>query len=326
MTNKNIGIIGVGGVGGYFGAKLCQLLQPDSDLHISFIARGEHLEAIQSSGLLLSSETDGDIISHPSQATDDLRQLPRLDVCLVCVKEFDLSATLARLEAVVGEETVVLPLLNGVDVYSRVRTVLKKCVVLPACVYVGTHIERPGKVVQKGGACRILFGPDPLHPRFVPGEIVELFQAAGIKSEWTPEIQAEIWKKFVFICAFGLVSAAHDKTLGEILGDAILSQEIRAIMKETVSLATASAVSLPTDMVEIAFSKARSFPFEAKTSFQRDFERMDKRDERDLFAGTVMRMGDALGVEVPTTRMLADILASRKPMACPISGTPGAIS
>jgi 2-dehydropantoate 2-reductase len=313
MTIQNIGIIGVGGVGGYFGGKLCELLKPGGGFHISFVARGEHLEAIQNSGLLLSSEADGDVVCRPSLATDDFGRLPPLDLCLVCVKEFDLPSALSKLEPAIGEDTIVLPLLNGVDVYSRVRTVLKKCLVLPACVYVGTHVERPGKVSQKGGACRILFGPDPLHPGFVPSEIVELFQAAGIKSEWTPEIQAEIWKKFIFICAFGLVSAAHDKTLGEILSDAALSQEVRAIMLEVVALAAASGVSLPADMVEVAFSKARGFPFAAKTSFQRDFERMERSDERDLFAGTVIRMGDALGIDVPETRSTSSILDKRKP-------------
>ena len=313
MAIRNIAIIGVGGVGGYFGGKLCRLLGADDGLHISFVARGEHLLEIQRSGLLLSSEVDGDMICRPTQATDDFRQLPPLDLCLVCVKQFDLPAALSKLEPAISVKTVVIPLLNGVDVYSRVRTVLKKGVVLPACVYVGTHVERPGKVFQKGGACRILFGPDPLHAGVVPGEVIELFRLADIKSEWTLDVQAEIWKKFIFICAFGLVCAAHDKRLGEVISDATLSRETRSIMREVVSVASASGVSLPEDIVEIAFSKASGFPFEAKTSFQRDFERVEKPDERDLFAGTMMRMGDAHGVDVPSTRTLADILSRRKP-------------
>src|SRR5438067_2370325 len=114
---------------------------------------------MQDFGLLLSSESDGDLVCKPSLATDDFRRLPPLDLCLLCVKEFDLPSTLSSLEPRIHAESIVLPLLNGVDVYSRVRGVIKKGVAFPACVYVGTHIERPGKVCQKGGACKILFGP-----------------------------------------------------------------------------------------------------------------------------------------------------------------------
>jgi len=313
MNIKSIGIIGVGGVGGYFGGKLCHVQKNGSGFSITFVARGEHLRAIQESGLLLSSEDDGDLLCKPSLATEDFRRLPRLDLCLICVKEFDLPAILPRLEPLTNDETIVLPLLNGVDVYSRVRNVIKKGIVLPACVYVGTHIERPGKVFQKGGACKILFGPDPLRRNFVPDEVIKLFDQAGIKSEWTLNIQAEIWKKFIFICAYGLVSAAYSKALGEILEDDLLRSHAQMIMMEAVSLAKGSGVSLPEDIAEASLLKARSFPFEAKTSFQRDFERLDKNDERDLFAGSMIRMADKLGIDVPRTRVISTMLAKRKP-------------
>ena len=205
-------------------------------------------------------------------------------------------------------------LLNGVDIYSRVRNVIRRGVVLSACVYVGTHIERPGKVFQRGGACKILFGPDPLRPDFTPKGMTKLFEGAEIKSEWTLEIRAEIWKKFIFICAYGLVSAAYDKTIGEILKDGVLATETRTIMLEAVTLAKASGVALSTEIVEASLLKARSFPFEAKTSFQRDFERADKNDERDLFAGSMIRMGRELKIDVPQTRAVATILAARKPV------------
>lgn len=314
MNIKNIGIIGVGGVGGYFGAKLCCQQEIGCGLSISFVARGEHLRAIQESGLLLTSEEDGDFLCKPSLATEDFQCLPRLDLCLICVKEFDLPAVLTALESTIGDETILLPLLNGVDVYSRVRNVIKKGIVLPACVYVGTHIERPGKVVQKGGSCRILFGPDPLRPDFAPQEIIGLFDRAGIKSEWTLNIQVEIWKKFIFICAYGLVTAAHDKTLGEVLEDDLLRREVQLIMMEAISLAKGSGVSMPNDIVEASLLKARSFPFGAKTSFQRDFERLDKKDERNLFAGTLIRMAGELGIEVPRTIAVSAVLSKRKPV------------
>ncbi len=316
MSIKNIGIIGVGGVGGYFGGKLCRLQTDDSGIRVSFVARGEHLRVIQESGLLLASEGDGEQVCRPALATNDFRELPPLDLCLICVKEFDLSAALTALAPLVGENTMLLPLLNGVDVHSRVRSVIQnpKAVVLPACVYVGTHIERPGMVRQKGGSCRILFGLDPQRSDYDPQELISLFDQAGIKSEWTSDIQVEIWRKFIFICAYGLVSAACGKTLGEIVRDPGLLAEVRGIMTEASALARASGVRLPDDIVEKSLLKARDFPSTAKTSFQRDFERPDRLDERDLFGGAMLRLAERLSIEVPATRAVFAELIKRKPV------------
>lgn len=313
MSIQNIGIVGVGGVGGYFGGKLCGLLKNGAALRVLFVARGAHLRAIQQSGLLLSSETEPELVCKPTLATDDFGQLPQLNLCLLCVKEFDLPAVLQRLAPLCSDETILLPLLNGVDVYQRVRRIIKNGIVLPACVYVGTHIERPGKVVQKGGACKILFGPDPQRPEFAADDVVKIFDQARIKSEWTTNIQAEIWQKFIFICAFGLVSAAYDKTLGEILEDDPLRSEAQSIMLEVASLARLSGVTLPNDIAEVSLAKAGGFPYAAKTSFQRDFERSDKKDERDLFAGTMIRMADEMGITLPRIRAVSEMLETRKP-------------
>lgn len=307
---QNIAVVGVGGVGGYFGSKLCCLQQGGH--HVTFIARGEHLRAIQQSGLRVTTDGHADTICRPSLVTDDFGQLSPLDLCLVCVKEFDLSNVLANLLPVVTERTTILPLLNGVDIYSRVRSQIRRGVVLPACVYVGTHIQQPGTVYQKGGACKILCGPDPQQPDYIPHELLALLKRADVRAEWTPDIQVEIWKKFIFICAFGLATSAYDKTLGEILQDQTLLAETRAIMEEIKSVARACKIVLPDDIADESLRKARDFPFEAKTSFQRDFERTDKHDERDLFVGSTMRMAQQYGVDVPRVSAIAEILCRRK--------------
>jgi 2-dehydropantoate 2-reductase len=308
----NIAVIGVGGVGGYFGGKLCKLLQETTGCTISFLARGEHLRAIQQDGLVVHSD-DGDIVCRPSLATSDFHELPPPDLCLLCVKEFDLFPVLSRLCPLIRENTVILPLLNGVDIPTRIRRVIPNGILLPACVYVGTHVERPGVILQKGGACKILFGPDPLHPTFSVDEILSLFGRASIKCEWTPDIQVEIWKKFIFICAFGLVTAAFDKTVGQVLDNDTLRTEVQAIVNEAIELAGASGVRLPSGTAEAALLKARSFPREAKTSFQRDFEQSDRKDERDLFAGAMLRLAREFRVQIPATQRVASILEKRKP-------------
>ena len=315
---KNIAVIGVGGVGGYFGGKLCRV-QESAGVQVSFLARGEHLRAIQSSGLLLNTESEGEYVCRPALATDNLRVLPSPDLCLLCVKEFDLAAILQRLKPMVRHETIILPLLNGMDVYARVRKVITTGVVLPACVYVGTHIERAGKVSQKGGACKILFGPDPLRQDFDPKEIMRLFRDAAIKCEWTSRVEEEVWTKFIFICGYGTVTAAYNKTVGEVFADDVLRGEVLEVMREAVAVASAAGVRLTEGIAEASLEKARNFPFETKTSFQRDFERLDRADERNLFAGALIERARELRVEVPKTQELFARLNERKPIVPMVS-------
>jgi len=311
---RNIAIVGAGGVGGYFGGKLCQLLGEDSNLNMTLIARGAHLAAIREKGLILNTEKEGQLLCHPTTTTDSLESLESVDLFLLCVKEFDLADVLERMKGSMRDDSVILPLLNGVDVYSRIRQRISNGIVLPACVYVGTHIEAPGIVTQKGGACKIVYGPDPRHSEYAPKDMIELFEQANILSDWTPTVQSAIWEKFVFICSFGLVTTAYDKVIGEVMEDESLSAAVKGIMKEVLSVATALEVPLPEGIESIAFEKGKTFPYETKTSFHRDFEQVKKKDERELFAGAMLQYGEQFGLELPMISELAAVLTERKPL------------
>ena len=301
---KNIGIIGVGGVGGYFGGKLCQLLPSNQDLQIYFIARGKHLAEIKKNGLYLCTADEGDMTCKPTLATDDFSELPTLDLCLLCVKSYDLDNVLTNIKNKISDKTLILPLLNGIDIYERIREIIDTGIVFPSCVYVGTHIEKYGKVTQKGGACKILFGKDIRHQEFIPDEIFDLFKRSKIKYEWFDNPYQEIWGKYIFIASFGLVTACFNKTVGEVMDSKELSSYVLAIMKEIVSLADKKNIVFPKTIIENSFNKGKNFPHHTKTSFQRDFECSDKPDERDLFGGTIIRLGKRLNIDTPTTNMI----------------------
>jgi len=308
----NIGIIGVGGVGGYFGGKICRQAAA-LGANIFFVARGKHLEAIRENGLHVGTAAEGKWVCRPTFATDRIEELPVLDICLLCVKSYDLQTTVARLVGLVSEATLIIPLLNGIDIYERIREKLHTAQVLPACVYVGTKIEAYGKVIQTGGACKILLGPDPQIPGFVPDPLLSLFQKSNIKYEWFVDAYPAIWGKYIFIAAFGLVTATFDKTLGEIMESEKLSNYVLSIMREVALLAEKSGVALPETIVDDSYRTGKNFPYETKTSFQRDVESPDKPDERDLFGGTILRLGRRLDIATPTTRELWGLLDKRKP-------------
>jgi len=306
----NIAVIGIGGVGGFFGGKLTQLLKIEKDLEIHFIARGPHLEEIRKNGLVLDAD-EGEFICVPTTATDNISSLPEIDLCLVCVKSYDLENAMIQFKGKVHERTMILPLLNGVDVYDRIRSVIDKGVVFPSAVYIGTYIARPGKVTQRGGACKMLFGKDPSND-YINREVFEIFKRAGIKHEFSDNPYVNIWSKFIFIAPFGLVCAANDKSIGEVMQSEDLSGVVRGIMKEIVEIAEKRGVSLSEAIIEESYDAGAQFPFETKTSFQRDFEKVDKPDERDLFGGAIIRLGKEAGVATPVTESVYETIQRLK--------------
>ncbi len=305
---KHICIYGVGGVGGFFGGKIARhVAAADADKKVYFIARGDHLGEIRKNGLILNTDDESGMVCRPAMATDAIADLPSVDLCLVCVKSYDLDGAIKSVIPVISENTILLPLLNGVDMYERIRGITDRGIVLPACVYIGTHIERPGVVTQKGGSCTILFGPDPKRAEFDPHGIAELFDGSAVKYKWLPDPSRDIWEKFIFIAAFGLVTAACRKSIGEVMHSEELRSDVRAIMEEIQLIAVKKNIMLPDNIIDASIKKGDNFPFITKTSFQRDVEQ-SKKDERDCFGGTVMRFGKSLGISTEMTERYYSML------------------
>ncbi|MBQ8730908.1 MAG: 2-dehydropantoate 2-reductase, partial [Lachnospiraceae bacterium] len=299
-----IAIIGIGGVGGYFGGKLTRILNMRSaERHeIYFVARGEHGRKIKEKGLLLKTNLEGEMICRPTQVLESIAELPLIDICFVCVKQYDLCGCLTQLKTKVKSDTKIIPLLNGVDIYERIREVIPNGYVFPACVYVGTHIEAPGIVAQDGGSCEIVFGKDKKYGGEKPDEICRLMTQAGIRYRWSESYLEEICSKYIFIAAYGLVTASENKTLGEVYENTELRNKVKRIMKEIVRLGEAENIAFSEDIVQISLEKAKSFPYETKTSFQRDFETPEIIDERDLFGSTLLKIGAKHNVVVSEIR------------------------
>jgi 2-dehydropantoate 2-reductase len=299
---KNIWVFGVGGVGGYFGGKIAYFLQNKTDeRRVFFIARGKHLEEIRKSGLILNTPEKKGIICKPAMATEDVREIPSPDLCFICVKAYDLNNTVNELKGVLKEDTIIIPLLNGVDIYERIRSITNMGIVLPACVYVGTHIEKPGVVTQNGGDGVILLGNDPEKARFNPEPVINLFNETGIKHIWNENPYTAIWEKYIFISAFGLVTAFSGKTIGEVLSNQNLKGLTEDIIREVVLIARKKDIELSNEIIEKTMEKGKHFPFNTKTSYQRDVETSGKKNEGDLFGRTILSMGKELGVSTPKT-------------------------
>jgi 2-dehydropantoate 2-reductase len=305
----NICFFGVGGVGGYYGTLLTQYFNETGKGNTYFIARGKHKNAILEKGILLKKDGGKEeILVKPFFCSDTVNDLPVFDIVVVSVKGYDLESVTQEVSKITNKNSIILPLLNGADIYERMRKHLRKGYILPSCLYLGTHIESPGVIFQKGGSCQISIGKDPSYPEFYPEKLINLFKNAEILIEFFEDVNIEIWTKYIFIASFALVTATHDKSIGEVANDQDLGILVKNIMKEIALIAKALKIGLPFDIIETSFSKANQFPFETKTSFQRDVEVKGRQSEWDLFGGTVIRYAERFNIPANNTKATLDKL------------------
>ena len=305
----NICFFGVGGVGGYYGTLVTRYCNDTGKGKTYFIARGRHKDAILEKGLLLKKNGGKEEIRvNPFFCSDTVDGLPVMDVVLVAVKGYDLEGAARDVSKITDTNSVILPLLNGADVYERIRQHLKRGYILPSCLYLGTHIESPGVIFQKGGSGQICIGKDPSFPEFYPERLLQLFKKAGILIDFFEDVNIEIWGKYMFIAPFALVTATYGKSIGEVAHDENLSVLVKNIMQEIASIAKALKIGLPSDIAETSFAKASQFPFETKTSFQRDVEVKGRQSEWDLLGGTVIRYAERFNLPANNTKATLDRL------------------
>jgi 2-dehydropantoate 2-reductase len=309
---QTICIYGTGGIGGFFGAKIVHTRNHDHTLEYEcfFVARGDHLKAIRQNGITLISERKT-ITGVPGAAADNMDDLPDPDMIFVCVKSYDLDGAVKAIAPKVHENTIILPLLNGADIYERIRKNLSTGMILPACVYVGTHIQSPGVIYQSGGDGKILFGADPQYERFDPQPVTDFMDAMQINYQWRTDPFPDIWSKYLFIASFALVTVFFNKTMGEVAADSKATQTAREIMEEIYAITTAKGVQLPEDIITKQLAMAGQFPYDTKTSYQRDVEFKGRVNEGDLYGGMILRQGAELGISTPVTRTVYSAILDR---------------
>jgi len=305
---KNILVCGLGGVGGYFGGKIAHKIAQlyEEKYKIYFLARGLHLEEIKKNGLKLNSSDGAELVCKPTFASDNINEIPIPDLCLICVKSYDLDDLIILLKEKISDKTIIIPLMNGVDIYDRIRKNLKKSIILPSCVYVLSHIEKPGIIVyQRGNQAGYFYsGLDPKYPNFNPKIIINFFKKMEIIFNWKDDPVPALWEKFVLVAAFALVTAHTGKTMGGVIHDKVSSITLKKVMGEIILIAERKGIKLSDNLIEEIIELLKDF--DAKTSYQRDVEK-GKINEGDLFGGIIIRMGKELGIPTPTTASIYKI-------------------
>jgi 2-dehydropantoate 2-reductase len=291
-----IGIVGIGGVGGYFGGKLAIEYEGSNQHEIIFIARGEHLKAIQEKGLQLFTQ-EGDYVARLALATDNPAHAGIFDLIFFCVKSYSLESSAQSLKANINKNTVVIPLLNGVNIAERLRAVLTDADIVRGCVYISSFIEKPGVVLQTEGSCKLIFGTDDEFTNQYQ-YILDMLLKAKINAELTNRISEVLWTKYLLMCPLGSLTSVTGKTYGGIMADQILRQKLRGMMQEVATIARARNISLPENAVEKTMELVGSFAYDTKTSMQMDREK-SKQTEIDTLTAYVCKAGKEFGIPTP---------------------------
>lgn len=301
MEIKNIWICGIGGVGGYFGGRLAYINShmEEKKYHIHFLARGLHLEQIRKHGLKLQMSDGKEITCKPTLASAEIENFPVPDLCLICVKSYDLDDLILKIKEKLADDTIIIPLMNGIDVYDRIRKNLEKCMVLPSCVYVGSHIEKPGLVIQTGNPGFFYSGFDPNYPNFNPQILIDFFKEMKIIFYWRDDPYPAIWEKYVLVASFSLVASHTGLTMGGVINDKNALEMLKNVMKEIVLIAKKRDIMLPENIIEDIIEFCKDYP-DVKPSYQRDVEKGGK-NEGDLFGGAIIRMGNKYSIPTPIT-------------------------
>lgn len=308
MNKKHIVIIGLGGVGGYFGFKINQLNETSEAYKVTFAARGETYEKVKENGLILLSPEHSAAHTFPDALEQQIIDIKDPDLILICVKEYDLENVCTQLKQIIHKDTVLLPMMNGADIYERIRAAIPDNVILPACIYVASHIKEKGTVEHKGKAGKMIMGRDPQHFTADINWIAELMKKSKIDIDFKDSALTDIWTKFIFIASFGPVTAKYNSSIGTVCTDARQKQEAAEIMKEIKRIADQKEIHLSADIIEETFEKAGAFPFETPTSLQLDIHSGKKDNELELFAGAVLKYGAELNIETPfTERVYQDL-------------------
>ena len=300
-----VAVMGTGGVGGYFGG----LLARDGQ-EVTFIARGEHLEAIRRRGLRVLSDLHGEFTVR-APATDDTGQVGPVDLVLYAVKMYHNRGAIPALPPMVGPETVVLTLQNGIDNADLLAQALGRRHVMAGMSIVQARIREPGVVEQRGHVGRVVFGE--LEGGVTPRgrRLQEVFQRAGWNSELSDDVTVALWRKFIYLTGSAGVNALARVTYGELRTTPETRSLIRQAYQEIVDVGRAAGVDLPADIMDWCMSALDDFPAEGMATLAKDF--MEGRPvELEGLTGTVVRMGRELGVATPVNEAIYALL---KPLA-----------
>lgn len=304
LTEKKIAVVGIGGVGGYLAAMLGRVCP-----HLTLAARGARGESIRENGLTLHSDYKGEIVVRPERVVT-VDELGEQDYIFVCVKNYSLEEVCADIAHAVTEDTVIVPVMNGVDPGERIRSIMKRGTVVDSLIYIVAFANEDYSVTQQDNYAYMRIGiknADSIQQEKVE-EVSAILSAADIDHRATREIETEIWRKYILNCAYNVASAYYDNTIGQLRDDPLKAKEYEALVQEAYQVALLKGVEVKQEHIDAIIHRFYyELADESTSSLQRDI-RAGKTTEVDTFSGYIVREGRRLGVDMPVSEKMYERL------------------
>jgi len=296
-----IAVVGAGGVGGGFGAALAKV-----GADVTFIARGAHLAAMKSQGLKIQGGR-GETHLVPTKATDNPAEMGPVDIVLFCVKLWDVESAGEAIKPLVGPDTAVIPLQNGIDAAERLIPILGPKAVMGGVAQISASIVAPGVIQQVGTFMRMIFGELDGKRSKRAEDFFALCQKAGFDVTLSEQILTDLWMKFILLACNASITAATRQPLGKLREDADLRPIMMAAFQETIDIGRAKGVTLPADALAKILDFVGHAPPAMKASMALDLER-GNRLELPWLGGKVVELGRQLKIPTPVHGVMYAVL------------------
>jgi len=297
-----IAMMGSGGVGGYFGGRMAA-----AGYDVTFIARGRHLQAIRDHGLKIASRDMGDVIVDPAKATDNPAEVGTVDYVVVAVKLWDTEASGNAILPLLGPETTVLSLQNGVEGDEILAGIVGAERLIGGVAFIASSVGEPGVIKHIGTMQRVVIGERSGGSSPRVAALYEALREGGVVAEVSDDIERTIWEKFVFLVGLSATTTLLRTTLGPIRQDPENRALLLDVMRETVSVGRARGVALPEDFAEDRLVFADGLPADMTSSMHHDLENGNLLEVAWL-SGAVTRFGRDAGIPTPVNRMVFEAL------------------
>lgn len=306
VSTYRIAVVGAGGVGGYFGGKLAA-----AGVDTTFIVRGRTLEALTTHGLRVDS-IDGNFSVARVKATD--RPAGTVDAVLMTVKAWQLREAAAQIRPIVGDDTLVVPLENGIDAPEQLASVLPPANVLGGLCAIVSFVVEPGLVRHAGAQPFIMFGELDNRITERAERLRDVMRAAGITADIPPDINKSMWSKFVFIAPMSGVGAVSRVPIGIWRSTPETRRMAESAILEVIAVAAGRGVTLDDDLAVRMMDRYDGLPPDATSSLQRDVM-SGRPSELEAQLGAAVRLGRETGVATPVLEMLYDALLPQERVA-----------
>ena len=308
MDNKKVCVVGMGGVGGYIG---CIFAKHLGDVY--FFVRGKRLESIRKNGLKLCSNVNGEMIVHPKMASDNAEEMGVMDYIFLCVKNFSLEQVCAEILPMINEDTIIIPLLNGVGISDEVRRLIGKGTILDGLVYITSGADKDFVIHHTSSYCNIHIGYETKNnfDESILFEVQKLLQSADITCIIEKDIKAAIWEKYILNCAFNVVTAYYNAVIGDIRKNETAILQMKALLEEACMVARKLKIKIDDNLEEVHFNRIMYKQSDlATSSLKRDIA-AGRQSELEVFSGKLLQLAASCEIKIPTTEFFYEELKKK---------------